>query len=122
MTVSYSDVQALRQKRDESRPDRAAAMQAYLHRLDRIRQSLTDLVGSEGWQLHQTHLTGHRSVAQDELDVVCERMVRGPESGDALMVLKLRAAYLAGQVDILTVALGDAAEIIGQTTSDRESA
>ena len=94
-------------------------VRAYLDRLDAIAGQLTTLTQSEGWNLHMAHLTGNRTVRQQELDPLKDRIVRGAEVGDALTTMKLRAAYLQGGLDALHEAVTDAQEVIAANTSAR---
>lgn len=120
MTVDFSEVEALRAKEKAERPKpgtpNPAGIAAYLARLDRIAGQLADLTSSDGWAIHRLHLTGHRDVVQADLAAVTSALIRGPEAGDALVTLKLRAAYLQGQVDAFTAAMSDAQEIIDINT------
>ena len=94
-------------------------IRAYLDRLDAIAGQLTTLTQSEGWNLHMAHLTGNRTVREQELDPLKDRIVRGADVGDALTTLKLRAAYLQGGLDALGEAMGDAQEVINANTAAR---
>ena len=93
---------------------------AYLDRLDQIAGQLTELTGSDGWNLHMAHLTGNKAMRAQELEPLKDRVVRGSEFGDALATMKLRAAYLQGGIDALDEAMSDAGKIIEVNRGARE--
>lgn len=126
----FSEIEAARARRPQTVPQSRPTpdqVRAYLDRLDSVAGHLRELVASEGWTIHRAHLTGHLEERQTELAALQDRLVRGPEAGDALAAMKFRASYLQGWVDALTVALTDAQDIIqvsdvGKTVVDNPAA
>lgn len=115
--LAFQQRQQTKGPRSSLTPDQA---RAYLDRLDRIAGQLTELTGSDGWNLHMAHLTGNKDLRAQELEPLRDRVVRGSEFGDALAAMKLRAAYLQGGIDALEEAMSDAKQIIEVNRGARE--